>query len=72
MTALMHQVVQHLESLPDSQQDIVASLLLEELEGEQRWDESLAGSQPKLALLAQEALAAHANGLTIPGGFDQA
>jgi hypothetical protein len=68
----MHQVVQHLESLPDSEQDIVASLLLEELEGEQKWDESLSGSQPQLALLAQEALADHAKGLTIPGGFDQA
>jgi|GEM_PF-5710301 len=67
----MHQVVQHLESLPDSQQDIVASLLLEELEGEQKWDESLAGSQPQLALLAREALADHAKGLTMQGGFDQ-
>ncbi len=70
MTALMHQVVQHLESLPDSQQDIVASMLLEELDGELKWDESLANSQDLLAALAQQALVDHSNGLTVSGGFD--
>jgi len=72
MTALMHQVVQQLESLPDSQQDIVASMLLEELDGESTWDESLARSQDRLAALAQQALADHSKGLTVPGGFDDA
>jgi hypothetical protein len=72
MTALMHQVVQHLESLPDSQQDVLASLLLEELGGELRWDDTLAGSQGLLVSLASQALADHSNGLTVQGGFDEA
>ena len=72
MTSLMSQVVQHLESLPDSQQDVVASLLLEELQAESRWDDTLDGSQALLGSLAQQALADHAAGLTSPGGFDEA
>ncbi|MBK9578172.1 MAG: hypothetical protein IPO40_13935 [Fibrobacteres bacterium] len=72
MTALMHQVVQHLESLPDSQQDVLASLLLEELDGEARWDETLDASQTLLAALGNQALVDHANGATDPGGFDGA
>lgn len=72
MTALMHQVVQHLESLPDSQQDVVASMLLEELDGEMNWDATLANSQGLLANLATQALADHDNGSTLPGGFGEA
>lgn len=72
MTALMHQVVQHLESLPDSQQDVLASLLLEELDGELHWEDSLANSQDMLIAMAQQALTDHANGLTVPGGFGEA
>ena len=72
MTALMHQVVQHLESLPDSQQDVLASLLLEELDGELHWDATLANSQDLLGSLAQQALADHDNDLTVPGGFAEA
>lgn len=70
MTALMHQVVQHLESLPDSQQDVLASLLLEELDGEARWDDTLDASQTLLAALGNQALTDHSNGATVPGGFD--
>ena len=66
----MHQVVQHLESLPDSQQDVLASLLLEELDGESRWDDTLEASQGLLAKLGSQALADHTSGSTIPGGFD--
>lgn len=69
MTALMNQVVQRLESLSDSQQDALASLLLEELDGELRWDTTLAESQDMLAVLAGQALADHAAGLTTLGGF---
>jgi len=68
----MNQVVRHLESLPESQQDVLASLLLEELDGESRWDETLANNQGFLGSLARQALADHANGLTDPGGFGEA
>lgn len=69
MTVLMNQVVQRLESLPDAQQDVLASLLLEELDGELHWDATLAESQDMLAILAGQALADHSTGLTTLGGF---
>jgi hypothetical protein len=72
MTALMHRVVEHLESLPESQQDVLASLLLEELDGEACWDGTLANSQDHLSSLAARALADHDAGLTDVGGFDEA
>jgi hypothetical protein len=70
MTSLMSQVVQRLESLPQAQQEAVASLLLEELDGESRWDDALVGSQDILGQLAQQALSVHEKGQTVPGGFD--
>ncbi len=67
----MKQLVQHLGSLPDSQQDVLASILLEELEGEMRWDGSFEKSQDTLSSLAQQALADHEKHLTVSGGFTQ-
>jgi hypothetical protein len=68
----MAQVVHHLESLPDSQQDALASLLLEELDGEMRWDATLQANEGLLSTLASQALADHAQGKTVAGGFDEA
>jgi len=72
MTSLMNQVVQRLESLPESEQDIVASLFLEELNEESRWDDTLVSSQDLLRNLARQALFDHEVGNTVPGGFDTA
>ena len=55
----------------DSQQDLLASMLLEELDGELRWSQTLASSQPLLSSLAQQALAERDKGLAVPGGFDE-
>ncbi len=38
--------------LPAEQQDAIASIILEELEDEQRWDAAFAASQEKLGKLA--------------------
>ena len=57
MTKLLEKALDQVAKLPAAEQDAVAAILLEELASEQRWAESLAGSQDQLAELAQEALA---------------
>ena len=55
MTHLLEQAIAQLNKLPDSDQDAIASLILDELANEHRWQESFARSQDQLALLAERA-----------------
>jgi hypothetical protein len=55
MTHLLEQAIAQLNKLPDSDQDAIASLILDELADEHRWQESFARSQDQLALLAERA-----------------
>ena len=55
MTHLLEQAIAQLSGLPDSDQDAIASLILDELADEQRWQDSFARSQDKLAVLAERA-----------------
>ena len=64
MTKLLERAVEKVKALPDSEQDAIATLILEELEDEVRWDESFARTQDKLAKLAADALAEHQAGKT--------
>lgn len=64
MTQLLQQVVKAAEKLPDSEQDWLASRMLEEIESEQRWDELFANSRDALAKLSAAALAEHRAGRT--------
>jgi hypothetical protein len=57
--------------LPKAAQDQLAEQLLEDIEGELKWDETLAASQPLLEKLAAKARAAKAKGKTKRGGFDK-
>ncbi|MEO7743060.1 MAG: hypothetical protein ABIR98_09000 [Usitatibacter sp.] len=66
MTRLLKRAMSEVEKLPESEQDAVAALVLEELASEQRWAELFAKSQDKLAELAEKALADHAAGRTKP------
>ena len=52
MTQLLEQALAEVRKLPALEQDAIASLILDELADEQRWDESFARSQDKLAQLA--------------------
>ena len=47
------------------EQEVIAQLILEELDSEQKWDQLLAGSKDKLAELAKRAIAEHRAGKTI-------
>jgi hypothetical protein len=52
MTRLLEQAIAQLQKLPDSEQDAIAAIILEELADERAWDESFAKSQQQLGRLA--------------------
>ena len=64
MTNLLECVVEKVKVLPDSEQDAIATFMIEELEDEMRWEKAFARSQDALAKLAQEAMAEHRAGKT--------
>lgn len=66
MTKLLEKALERVAKLPATEQDAVAAIVLEELASEERWAESFAKSQEKLAKLAQEALAEYKAGRTKP------
>ena len=66
MTKLLEKALKEVAKLPEAEQDAVAAILLDELASEQRWAESFAKSQDKLAKLAEEALADYKAGRTKP------
>jgi hypothetical protein len=66
VTKLLEKALEEVQKLPASEQDAMAAIVLEELASEQRWAESFARSQDKLAKLAEEALAEYKAGRTKP------
>lgn len=66
MTTLLKKAFTAAAKLPKKEQDVLATILLEELQSEKRWSEAFQNSQDKLALLADEALAEFQRGETKP------
>ncbi len=64
MTELLEQAIARLKTLAPTDQNAIATLILEELEDDQRWDQSFARSPDLLAKLAAEAMAEHRAGKT--------
>ena len=64
MTELLEQAIAQLKTLPANDQDAIATIILEELEDEVRWDSTFAKSQDVLAKLAAEAMAEYREGKT--------
>jgi len=64
MTELLEQAIAQLKALSTDKQDAIATLILEEIEDEQRWDESFARSPDLLAKLAAEAMVEYRAGKT--------
>jgi len=64
MTKLLEQAIARLKTLPASEQDAIAAMILEELEDEVKWDEAFANSKDTLAILAAEAMAEDRAGKT--------
>ncbi|MFP6728984.1 MAG: hypothetical protein VCD50_02225 [Alphaproteobacteria bacterium] len=55
MTKLLKQAFDRVSALPDDEQDAIASIVLEEIEDEARWQASFAKSQDALSRLVKEA-----------------
>jgi hypothetical protein len=68
MTKLLEKAIAQASKLPNKEQDVLASLMLEELASEQRWDQAFAKSQDKLAGMAKNARSQFRAGKTRPMG----
>lgn len=66
MTRALREAFEEAERLPEAEQDQLAAAIREEIHAERRWDSALAASQNALARLADEALAEHRAGRTLP------
>ncbi|MBP0018366.1 MAG: hypothetical protein J7647_12560 [Cyanobacteria bacterium SBLK] len=64
MTDLLERAIARVKTLPDRQQDAIATMILEELEDEGRWDETFARSPDTLAKLAAVAMTEYRAGKT--------
>lgn len=64
MTELLECVIARLQTLPESEQNAIASIILEEIEDECRWDEAFSRSPDILAKLAASAMAEYHAGKT--------
>lgn len=64
MTELLERAIARLKTLPTKEQDAIATMIIEELEDDQQWDESFARSPNSLAKLAAGAMVEHRAGKT--------
>ena len=66
MTRALEAAVASATQLAAEEQDVLAALLVAEMQSEQQWGELLTASQGLLTELAQEALLEHESGQTEP------
>jgi hypothetical protein len=71
MTQLLEQALNEVKKLPQPEQDAIASLILDELSDERRWQESFLRSQDQLTRLAAKVREDVRGGRVKSGGFDQ-
>jgi hypothetical protein len=71
MTHLLSQAFEKASSLSDELQNQLAEELLDEIEGESKWDETLASSQDKLEQMAEKAAREYREGKTVEMGIDE-
>jgi len=71
MTRLLEQALSEVKKLPEAEQDAIATLILDELADEQRWQASFARSQDQLARLDAKVREDIQAGRVKNGGFDQ-
>ncbi|MDY7024657.1 MAG: hypothetical protein SWJ54_25475 [Cyanobacteriota bacterium] len=64
MTELMKRAIALIEALPEKEQDAIASMILEELEDDLKWDQAFARSSDTLAKLAASAMVEYHAGQT--------
>ena len=66
MTKLLEKAFEKASNLPQKKQNVIAAIVLEEIDTESKWDKLFINSQDKLALLADEALKEFKAGKTKP------
>lgn len=66
MTQLLEKAIGLANALPKHEQDVLASIILDEIASEEKWSASYAKSQDLLSALAAEAIAEHVAGKTKP------
>ena len=66
MTKLLEKAIAATEKLSEAEQDTIATVILEELADEERWEQSFAHFRNQLSTLAKEALAEYNAGRTKP------
>ena len=66
MTELLEEALRKVATLPQEEQDAIASQIIETLQDEAAWKEKLARSPEKLRRLAKEAREEHRRGETRP------
>jgi hypothetical protein len=71
MTRLLQEAFAQMEKLPETEQDAIAALVLEELADEERWQEAFARSQDQLAGLAAKVRDDIREGRVRNAGFDE-
>jgi hypothetical protein len=71
VTKLLKKAFERASRLPETDQDALAVILLEEMEDEKRWQEAFRRGEAKLAELAEEARAEYRAGRTTPLDFDR-
>ena len=64
MTELLERAIARLKTLPETEQNAIASMILDEIEDEQHWDEAFSRSPDILAKLAASAMAEYHAGET--------
>jgi hypothetical protein len=71
MTTSLKKAFDKASSLPEAAQEQLAKQMLEDIEGELKWDQTLADSQDLLEDLARKARRAQQEGKTTKKGFDE-
>jgi hypothetical protein len=66
MTTLLEEAMKRVSSLPQEEQNAIASQIFETIEDEDTWRRKLASSPQRLRALAEEALAENQRGETRP------
>jgi len=64
MSELLNRALAVIQTLPESEQDAIASLILAEVEDEERWEDLFSRSEDVLAKLATSAMAEYHGGET--------
>jgi hypothetical protein len=71
MTHLLEKVFTMVKELPDDEQDAIASIILDEILEDQKWNEKFAETQSELEKLADRARVAIRAGQVRKMGFDE-